>query len=119
VAIWGAVVFTIAWTVGLVLALFLTCIPMRAYWKAYDLSWKHEYHCADTKWLNPLSGILCMVSDIYAVALPWLLLRPLQMARRQKLQLNLLFGLGLIVAAVSGGRTAVMVRESRDYDLTW
>jgi hypothetical protein len=60
-----------------------------------------------------------MVSDIYAVALPWLLLRPLQMARRQKMQLNILFGLGLIVAVVSAGRTWVMVRFGTDYDLTW
>ena len=60
-----------------------------------------------------------MVSDIYAVALPWLLLRPLQMARRQKMQLNILFGLGLIVAVVSAGRIWVMVRFGRDYDLTW
>ena len=111
--------FTVVWTLGLVLALILNCEPTRAYWKAYDPSWTHKYHCVDTKWINPLTGILCMVSDIYAVALPWLLLRPLQMARRQKMQLNILFGLGLIVAVVSAGRIWVMVRFGTDYDLTW
>ena len=118
-AIWGAIIFTIVWTAGLVLALVLACEPVRAYWNAYDMSRKHKYHCADTRFLNPLAGILSMASDIYAVALPWLLLRTLQMARRQKLQLNILFGLGLVVAAVAAGRTGVLVKLGSDYDLSW
>lgn len=86
---------------------------------AYDPTWRHKYHCTDTKWINPLTSILYVVSDLYAVALPWLLLQRLQIAARQKLQLHLLFGLGLVVAAISAARTWAMVRFGTDYDLTW
>ena len=86
---------------------------------AYDPLWKHKYHCTDTKWINPLTSILYVVSDLYAVALPWMLLRRLQMAHRQKLQLHLLFSLGVTVTAISATRTWAMIKFGEIYDLTW
>lgn len=121
IAVWAAIVFTVAWTFGLILALIINCEPTKAYWMAYDISWTltHTYHCTDTKWINSLTGALTIISDVYAVVLPCLLLRKLKMERRQKLQLDFLFGLGLIVSVVAALRTWMMVRLGTEYDLTW
>ena len=44
---------------------------------------------------------------------------PLEMPRRQKLALNLVFSFGVVVVAAAGMRTKHAVALGTDYDSTW
>jgi hypothetical protein len=69
-ATFGAIVFTALYCIAFSLALILNCHPLDAYWKAYDLEYMETYHCINTKPLNPVAGLLSVISDLYAVFLP-------------------------------------------------
>lgn len=106
-----AIIFTVTWTLVFVFMLIFNCRPTEAYWKSFDLSWDHKYQCSDTSIVNLLAGIFAAASDLYAVALPCLMTRHFQLPRRQKVALNVIFSLGLVVVAASGVRTYFLYRE--------
>jgi hypothetical protein len=68
----------------------LICRPLSAYWESYDFSYDKEFTCIDGNVLTPVSGVLGVISDVYAVLLPCLMLRhyDLDVPRRQKIVLN-------------------------------
>ena len=118
-AVWAALSFTIGYTLALVLALVFNCTPTNAYWMSLDPEWKHEYHCRDTRSLNPIAGALSAVSDLYSVVLPMVMLRKLQITRRQKIGLNAIFGLGSLTIGCACARAYYLDQLGRDYDSTW
>ncbi|KAK3067958.1 hypothetical protein LTR53_014829 [Teratosphaeriaceae sp. CCFEE 6253] len=120
-AIWAAVAFTIIYTLSMLFALIFNCSPTWAYWKAYDKDWdaQQEYHCAETGIVNLIAGILSIVSDLYSIVLPCLMLQGLEMPRRQKVTLNAIFAIGLVTVGAAAGRTHSYYQMSQDYDFTW
>lgn len=34
------------------------------------MSWEEAWHCVDAQWLNYFIGIVSVISDLYAIALP-------------------------------------------------
>jgi len=121
IATWAAILFTIAQTLGLCLALVFSCSPTKAYWKAYNEDWatKHEYYCPESGYVNLLAGILSIVTDLYSIVLPFFMLRKLNIPKRQKISLNLVFGLSLTTVAAAAARTNAYYKMSQDYDFTW
>ncbi|KAK0860264.1 hypothetical protein LTS02_008590 [Friedmanniomyces endolithicus] len=115
----SAIVFTACYCVAIVLALIFNCNPTNAYWKAYSLSYTKSYTCANTKSLNPLAGALSVFSDLYTVVLPMGMLRHFEASKRQKLALNAVFSLGLIIVAAGCVRTYYIYQLGVDYDITW
>ncbi|KAK0252515.1 hypothetical protein B0A54_05774 [Friedmanniomyces endolithicus] len=115
----GAIVFTACYCVAFILALVFNCNPTEAYWKAYSLTYTKSYTCANTKNLNPLAGALSVFSDLYSVVLPMGMLRHFEASKRQKLALNAIFSLGLIVVAAGCVRTYYIYQLGVDYDMTW
>ncbi|KAK0887819.1 hypothetical protein LTR02_016883 [Friedmanniomyces endolithicus] len=115
----SAIVFTACYCVAIVLALIFNCNPTNAYWKAYSLSYTKSYTCANTKSLNPLAGTLSVFSDLYTVVLPMGMLRHFEASKRQKLALNAVFSLGLIIVAAGCVRTYYIYQLGVDYDITW
>ncbi|OQO12576.1 hypothetical protein B0A48_02038 [Cryoendolithus antarcticus] len=115
----AAIYFTILYAVALVLSLFLGCNPIEAYWKYFDLNWHEPYKCKDFTFFNPLSGCLSVVGDLYSVILPVLMTRRLDAPRRQKIALNIIFSLGLVVVFTGAMRTYYLTRLGREGDLTW
>ncbi|KAK5716092.1 hypothetical protein LTR15_009917 [Elasticomyces elasticus] len=115
----GAIIFTACYCVAFELALIFNCRPTEAYWKAYSLSYTTSYHCADTRNLNPVSGALSVFSDLYAVLLPMGMLRHFDAPKKQKVALNVVFSLGLIVVACGCVRTYYIHQLGVSYDLTW
>ena len=97
-AIYAALTFHGLCTFGTVLSLCLVCRPLEAYWMSYDFTWHKDFACVDTTFLNPDVGVLAVLSDIYAVALPCVILSQYQLdiPRRQKIRLNLIFATGLL-----------------------
>ncbi|KAK4997559.1 hypothetical protein LTR66_003038 [Elasticomyces elasticus] len=119
-ATWVAIAFCAAYCLAFILTLFLICSPLDAYWKAFDLTYTGKYHCANTSVSNPFVGTLSVVTDIYSVVLPGILLRNLRIPIQQKIGLNIIFGLGALVAIAGVVRTYYLTLLSGDdYDTTW
>ena len=97
-AIYLALGFHALYLAGTLLAMLLVCRPLRAYWMSYDFDWHEPYTCVDTTSLNPVIGVLSVVSDVYSLALPSIILSnyQLDLPRKQKTGLNLIFATGLL-----------------------
>ena len=97
-AIWAALGFTTVYFIGVLLTLSFVCQPLEAYWMSYDFEWHKPYHCVEATALNPVIGVLSIVSDLYAVALPCVMLQhyELDVPRKQKIGLNVIFALGTL-----------------------
>ena len=110
----------------------VSCIPFRANWqiipgaKCYskDLlvittrvnGGKYHKCLSLLDSLAHLSAVLACVIDIITAAIPQFLLWKVQMARRTKIILNCLFGLGIVTAALSIGRTVALSRSAMEVD---
>lgn len=117
-AILGAIVFTAAWSLAFILALFLNCSPFEAYWKAFSPTYKQDFSCTDTSVVNALSGVFAITGDLYAVALPFALTWNMQMPWRRKAALNAIFSLGLVVVAASSVRTYYTIQVATVPDVS-
>ena len=97
-AIYAALAFTAAYFVSILIMYCLVCQPLSAYWESYKFGYQKEFKCIDGNVLTPLIGVLSIVSDIYAVVLPFFMLRHYQLdvPRRQRIGLNIIFSLGLV-----------------------
>lgn len=106
-AIWTALAATAGYYLGILLAYCFICRPLAAYWLSYNFDYTGSYQCVDGDLLSMFVGILSVISDIYAVALPFVILQHynLEVPRRQRLGLNIIFSLSLIVAGAGIART--------------
>lgn len=120
-SVYGAIMFTVAFTTAFVLALILNCRPIKAYWMAFDIEWskQHAYSCAATGSINLIAGILSLASDIYSLVLPCCMVQGLEMPRRQKIGLNVVFLLSLRVVGAGAARTWAFTKFASDPDMTW
>lgn len=114
-----AIAVTIFYCVAFVLVLILSCSPTEAYWKVFAPGYTEKYSCTDTRWTNVLSGVLSVVTDFYSVLLPFLMLWNFEAPRRQKIALNALFSLGLLIVACGSVRTYYLHQLGTSRDLTW
>jgi hypothetical protein len=110
-AIIAAITFTASWTLAFIVMLFVNCQPMDAYWKAFNPNYNEQFTCVDTTIINLIAGIFAIAGDLYAVALPFMITRHLQISRKARLLLNTLFSTGLAVVAVGGVRTYYLWRK--------
>lgn len=120
-AIYFALGFHAAYLIALTLGYVLVCRPLQAYWMSYDYNWNQKYTCAPAGGLNPVIGVLSVLSDVYAVALPFVILHyyTLDVPRKQKVGLNIIFALGLLVAGAGIGRTYYLIKLGKTYDTSW
>ena len=70
---------------------------------------------ADTTVVNLLAGVFAAISDLYSVVLPCGMTYHFDLPTRQKVALNLIFCMGLLVVASSGVRTYFLYREISSY----
>ena len=97
-AIWVALALNAIFFVALLITYCLICQPLSAYWKSYNFTYDKEFKCIDGNVLTVLTGVISVFSDLYAVILPFLMLRHYQLdvPMRQKIGLNIMFSLGLV-----------------------
>jgi hypothetical protein len=109
-----AIGFTVAYTIAFCVMLLINCTPTEAYWKAFDpvYATTQQYTCLDTKIINTLAGVFAAASDLYAVALPCIITWHFSVRKAQKIALNIIFCLGLLVVAASGVRTYYLMSWS-------
>jgi hypothetical protein len=120
-AIYFALAFHAIYLVSITLGYLLICRPLQAYWMSYDYNWNQDYTCAPANGLNPVIGVLSVLSDVYAVALPFVILHyyTLDVPRAQRIGLNIIFALGLLVAGAGIGRTYYLIKLGNTYDTSW
>jgi hypothetical protein len=118
-SVWAAIGFTVVWTLAFCIMLLATCNPTEASWKVFDPTYEKEWTCVDTRPSSYAAGVLAVLSDCYALVLPWSMIWPLDMPRRQKIALNLVFSFGVVVVIAAGLRTKHAVALGSDYDSTW
>lgn len=120
-AIYFALAFHALYVIGLTLGYLLICRPLEAYWMSYDYNWHKPSTCAPANAINPVIGVLSVLSDIYAVALPFVILHyyTLDVPRAQRIGLNIIFALGVLVAGAGVGRTCYLIKLGKTYDTSW
>lgn len=118
-AIIAAIVITIGYTIAFVVVLIFVCSPTEAYWRSKNPSYGREYTCHDTRDGNAISGIVSVISDFYSVLLPCLMLWKFEAPRKQKIALNIIFCLGLLVTAAGSVRTYYLHQLGHSADLTY
>jgi hypothetical protein len=118
-SVWAAIGFTAAWTLAFDIMLLATCSPVKANWKVFDPYYEGQWTCADTRASSYAAGVLAVLSDCYSLVLPWAMTWPLEMPRRQKIALNMVFSIGIIVVIAACFRTKHAVDLGSDYDSTW
>jgi hypothetical protein len=118
-SVWAAIGFTVAWTLAFCITLLVTCDPVEANWKVYDPTYEKDWKCVDTRASSYAAGVLAVMSDCYALILPWAMIWPLDMPRRQKLALNMVFSFGIVVVVAAGLRTKHAVALGTNTDSTW
>lgn len=77
-----------------VVTILTSCKPISALWTGQGT-------CASTNILGRLTYVLtalAIITDIVCLAVPWLLLRQLQMSARKRFSLTLVLGLGLLAS---------------------
>lgn len=118
-SVWVAIGWTVIWSLGFSIMIVATCQPVEASWRAFDPTFEKDWTCADTRISNTAAGVLAIISDCYSLLLPWAMIWPLEMPRRQKIALNMVFSFGIIVVVAAACRTHFSSQLGKDYDSTW
>lgn len=124
IASWVGIWYNIAFMVGFLCVGMLYCRPLAAYWLQFDLQWVSEGHTwscpVDQRLSLPVSGALSVVGDFYSTLLPLCLVYTLNMPKRQKRALYLLFVFGFLVVTAGLVRTILLTHLTRStYDSSW
>ncbi|KAF2209581.1 hypothetical protein CERZMDRAFT_86900 [Cercospora zeae-maydis SCOH1-5] len=114
----GAIVFTLAWTLAFLLALIFNCSPTEAYWMGFSIEYDRKYTCVNTTVNNLLAGIMAVISDLYAVALPCFLMRKIRLPQAQKTGLYAVFSAGLLVVLAGSVRTYYLYQVGHSSDVS-
>jgi uncharacterized RDD family membrane protein YckC len=97
--IWCSIAFVVLYTIVFFVLIYLTCVPLEALWMQYEPTYKTTYHCSSSSVsysISILTGVLSVISDLYSVLLPTLLLFSLSISMRQKIGLMCIFGAGFL-----------------------
>lgn len=100
--VWASMAFVIAYMVTFIFVIVFTCDPISAYWNQLNTQWlaKHSYHCVNGGATVLAAAIVSAVQDCMAALMPILLFRNLQLPRKAKILLHLIFAVGLVTCAI-------------------
>ncbi|KAI9714279.1 MAG: hypothetical protein M1820_000239 [Bogoriella megaspora] len=119
-ATWAGIYFTALYGVVFIIILCTNCKPLNAYWLSYSPTYTTPHVCDPPGAGPPVSGAMSVFSDFYAVVLPYLLVRKLQVSWRQRCGLYAIFGFGIVVVGCGIARTVLLDRLSmKTFDVTW
>ena len=116
-----AIAFLVLFAISILTTYACICTPLSAYWRSYNFSYDTPFTCIDGNIISPLVGAVSVFTDIYTVALPFLMLRHyrLNIPRRQAILLNILFAGGLVPAACGVPRTYYLYQLNHTNDTSW
>jgi hypothetical protein len=101
---WVAIFALVASTIILFFAFITTCDPMDAYWKQVYPDYKKltKFTCRSQESLlviNEISTGFNIISDIYSIVIPTLLVTKSRLTNRQRIAVMLLLGVGSMYVA--------------------
>ncbi|MCJ1385615.1 hypothetical protein MMC17_008738 [Xylographa soralifera] len=106
------------WVVGYLLCNFITqvagCRPISKFWSP-----ETPGYCYNSIKADLVFGSMNWISDLVIFALPWPIVWKLQLTRREKLGVSLVFMSGAVACIVSVIRCAYMYTDLVSYDRTW
>ncbi|PGH33738.1 hypothetical protein GX50_03478 [[Emmonsia] crescens] len=109
---YGALVFITLYGLWVVLASFLTCIPVKKFW---DDTAEGSCMNRDALWLS--TAIVHIITDVILLAMPMPILIRLNLPKRQRVALVLVFALGGFVCITSGLRVESLRQVARADDI--
>jgi hypothetical protein len=122
IATWVGIIYNILYFFSFGLTLLLLCQPLHSFWDSFSLTWvaTHDYSCAGENAALPASSAFSVLGDFYSTVLPLILVYHLDLPKRQKVALYILFAMGFMAVAAGIVRTVLMYRLLNvDYDFTW
>jgi hypothetical protein len=93
-AIYLAIACTILFFLAFGLLLIFICVPTTASWTGMDVFSSQVYRCHSRRVADILHGTLSMLSDLYAIIIPNLVVMRMQLPRKQKMMLYAVFSCG-------------------------
>jgi len=93
-AIYASIAFTIVFFVAFSLLLVFICVPTSASWTGMDVFSSKVYRCHSRRIADMLHGIFSMLTDLYALIIPNIVVMRMQLPRKQKLMLYAVFSCG-------------------------
>ncbi|KAH7014023.1 hypothetical protein B0J12DRAFT_443794 [Macrophomina phaseolina] len=118
----GSIGFVIAYGFIFILMLFVACRPMSAFWNKMDPEWatSHDFKCFNEGADFIASAVVSVIQDAAVCILPLLVVRRLQMPRKQKWALGAIFGIGFFLCLCGTMRVGYMYKVYyQSYDTTW
>lgn len=122
IAIWAGVCFTVTQTLifAIILALSYRCIDYIARGNSSGMSDSQVDFCRHTPRSVLAAGILSVISESYAILLPWVVTRRLSLPRRQKHAMNAIFLFSTLVIVIAACfRTTTLVKLHEQQDPSW
>ncbi|KAK0640426.1 hypothetical protein DIS24_g9394 [Lasiodiplodia hormozganensis] len=118
----GFIAFVAALAVTFAILLCAGCRPFKAFWLRVNIEWvmNNEYSCFNEGVNFIVFAVINVITDAAVCILPLLVLRRLQMPKRQKWALSALFGIGFFLCFCGIMRLVwLYIVYYTTYDLTW
>jgi hypothetical protein len=94
--IYIAIALTVAYFFIFYFFLMFVCNPSKAVWESMNINYKQPYQCISRREADPIAGIVSVVSDAYALAIPEIIISRLSMPKGQKIMLYGIFSCGIL-----------------------
>lgn len=93
-----AILFVTLWALAILVVLLSACTPLDAFWKSASVAdpYTQKYTCLDESVYWPLNVSMSVLTDFITVLIPVWMVKGLDVSRRQKSMLYMVFGLGIL-----------------------
>ena len=116
-ATWTIICLTTAWMIAITLVAIFQCTPVEFAWQQWDLA--HKGKCVDYSAFVLSQASICLVLDLVIFLMPMPTLYRLQVSTRKKLQIMVMFSLGIIILVVNILRIRALTFNLDTYNPTW
>ncbi|QDS69600.1 hypothetical protein FKW77_008617 [Venturia effusa] len=122
--IYASIAFVVAYFTAYFTKIFSLCTPFNAFWMQADYIWstlhRNEFRCQDEAVPLVSNAAISAFQDVIACCLPMILLWKLQMPKRQKYALAVVFSVGIFLCICAVLRCIAIYRLYYiTYDMTW
>ncbi|PYI00513.1 hypothetical protein BO78DRAFT_289142, partial [Aspergillus sclerotiicarbonarius CBS 121057] len=120
--IYVSIASVVAYNIAFLIVIFVSCRPFSAYWMEIDpvYTLTQKYSCYDEPAHLIAATAISLTQDFVTTTLPAVYSWKLQMPLKQKLLLNMVFGLGYLAVVVAGIRIYFVYRMFyQSYDASW